>query len=126
MTEKKVSEFSGRRPEAKKEPSRLAIEAQPVPGGDQGTYQREPCGSCIHWKKQDAQGLGMGTCMMMPPTALPVPGPNGQIVGVMNLRPGLRASDEGCDQHETEDEGDEGEDADAGEDPPNLLKAVGG
>lgn len=101
----KVSEFAGRR--EKRDAPKLAIEAQPEPGGDQGTYQREPCGSCIHWKKQPSQGLGFGTCMMMPPTGFPIPGPNGQVMGIMNVRPGVRAQDEGCDQHETEDEDDD-------------------
>lgn len=122
--EKKISELPARR-EKRADVSKLAIAAQPVPGGEQGTFQREPCGSCIHWKRQAEQGLDMGTCMMMPPTALPVPGPNGQIIGVMNLRPGMRSTDEGCDQHETDDE-DDGEVADDAGEPPNLLAAVGG
>src|SRR5262245_61964914 len=109
----KVSEFAGRR-DKKGDAPKLAIENQPQPGGDQGTYRREPCGTCIHWKKQPAQGLGQGTCMMMPPTALPVPGPNGTVMGVMNVRPAVTADTEGCDQHEDEFEDDDGEEVRGG------------
>jgi len=123
------SEFAGRRDKRDGIPPVIQNQPKPSdPGGDQGSFTRPPCGECIHWKKTPGAGIGQGLCMMMPPNSLPIPGPDGRIIGTMNLRPSLKAGDEGCDQHETEEEGDEelpvhppidGE-------PPNLLKAVGG
>lgn len=122
-----VSQFAGRREKKDGIPSAIQNQPAPIePGGDQGTFDRPPCGTCIHWKKQPRAGVGQGLCMMMPPNSLPVPGPNGQIVGTMNIRPALKAGDEGCDQHELEGE-DGGEELPVIEgEPPNLLKAVGG
>lgn len=54
---------------------------QPRPdniGGDQGTYKRPPCGTCMHWKKLPEMGLGIGMCMHSPPYALPTQGPGGR------------------------------------------------
>jgi hypothetical protein len=132
MTDKpKVSDFPGRKAlAAPDDKPKLALpDSAKYQGEDHGTFARPFCGSCIHWKK--SSGPGNGTCMMMPPTGFPVPGPNGQIAGIMNVRPTMNADHEGCDQHEDiegnqvfEDDGDGG--AFEPEPPADLLKSVGG
>lgn len=127
----KVSEFAGRR-EKKADVSKLAIATnQPSPGGDQGTFDRPPCGECIHWKKSPGQGLGIGVCMMMPPSAHPVNGPDGRPVGMAKMRPAMQATDEGCDQFEDEegnvvfDDDDDDPEGDGTPAEPAKLAATG-
>lgn len=122
MTEKpnKVSEFPGRRPD---QPQRKEAAPPKYLGGEQGTYDREPCGSCIHWKRIPQAGDDQGACMLFPPVGFPIPGPNGQFIGQALSRPQTRASTEGCDQHETEEEAAEDDDDDGGQ--PASLVATG-
>jgi hypothetical protein len=74
---------------------------QPRPdsiGGDQGKFQRQPCGSCMHWKKVPEAGLGQGNCMEGPPVAFPIQAPTGQMGQILS-RPMIEARTEGCDRH---------------------------
>lgn len=121
--EKKVSHFPPRKPEA------AAVAPAPENiGGDQGTFDRPPCGSCIHWKRIPQAGMDQGACMMMPPVGFPIPGPNGQFIGQALSRPQVRASTEGCDQHEDEDGNtvfdDETEDDDPGGGEPVAASKI--
>ena len=97
--EKKVSEFPGRKADQPKP------DAAPDKylGGEQGSFERPPCGSCIHWKRIPQAGMDQGACMMMPPTGFPIPGKDGRFIGQALSRPQMVASFEGCDQHEDEE-----------------------
>lgn len=120
-----VSEFAERRRRDKKAEIPAAIKTQSDTGGDQGTFDRPPCGDCIHWKKNPAQGVGFGNCMMMPPVIMTVAMQNAQ-PGAINVRPGMRANAEGCDQFEDADgngvfDDEEGDDPDDGIPAPRLA-----
>lgn len=118
----KVSEFPGRRPDAKRNP--LLIEQPVTAGGDQGAFKRPPCGDCIHWQRSDKQ-LDQGLCVLMPPTAFPIPGPNGVIAGVMNVRPNMQSTSEGCDQFEDEEGNGVFEDDDEDPEPEPAAQRTG-
>ena len=119
----KVSNFPGRKPGQENQPAPEPA----VLGGDQGSYEREKCGSCFHWKKEPKAGLDQGWCMLFPPVGFPIPDGKGGIAGQMLVRPMQRASAEGCDQHDDgtdEYEDDEYEDDDGGS-PVNDAYAAG-
>lgn len=89
--EKKVSAFPGRKPDAPKGEEKYL-------GGEQGTFDRNPCGSCLSWKRNPGMGLDQGTCMNGPPTPLPITGQGNRIIGQILSRPIIAAATEGCDQ----------------------------
>jgi hypothetical protein len=71
---------------------------QPSPiGTDLGTFERNPCGECWHWKRVGNGILDQGTCMAGPPTAFPIQAPDGRM-GQALTRPVLSAAHEGCDE----------------------------
>jgi hypothetical protein len=105
----KTSEFAGRR---SREPAPGSVPAQDQPspiGTGAGDFDRNPCGTCWHWKRNPRAGLDVGFCMFGPPVAFPVPGPDGRPVGNMLTRPTLKANTEGCDQWNDESEFEDGD-----------------
>jgi hypothetical protein len=98
----KVSEFTGRRADK-------PAENQPAVflGNDTGNFQREPCGTCVHWKKDPAAGIGQGVCMNGPP--IPFPIQRGQQTGQALVRPVIEANMEGCDQWDDDSDLEDGD-----------------
>jgi hypothetical protein len=93
------------------------LQPQPTIGGDQGSFMREPCGTCLSWKRLPERGLNVGACMWGPPIAFPMPRGDGSMAQVLS-RSTMSADQEGCDQH------DDGTDEDGEGEPgePGLLK----
>jgi hypothetical protein len=119
---KRVSQFPGRRSEIAKAVASVITNDQPAIGGTQGEFQRQPCGTCLSWRRDKRAGtqgvpLSAGQCMYGPPTPHPIMTETGQMIGAMALRPPMQSDSEGCDQH------DDGHDDD-GEQVP-LLASTG-
>lgn len=83
-------------------------EDQPSPiGTDRGTFERNPCGECWHWKRARNGTLDQGTCMNGPPVAFPIQTKQGMSLAL--TRPVLPASHEGCDDWDDELPPEDGE-----------------
>lgn len=114
--DKKVSRFPGRRSEIARAVASVIAKDQPTIGGSQGDFRREPCGTCLSWRRDSRAGQGgvpldAGQCMFGPPTPVPIMTDTGQMQGTLLVRPPCSSDAEGCDQHDDgEDEDDEGED----------------
>lgn len=117
MNDKKVSEFSGRRPGA---PGTVPAQEQPKPDQRPGNFDRNPCGECWHFKPNPRAGLDAGFCMFGPPTPHPVQMQGGRAGNIL-ARPVVTTKTEGCDQWDDESEFVEGE----GEPEPAQLAAGG-
>lgn len=120
---KRVTQFPGRRSALAAAVASAITKDQPAIGGNQGDYQRKPCGSCLSWRRDKRAGqqnvpLTAGQCMYGPPTPHPITTDTGQVISAMALRPPMQSDSEGCDQH------DDGTDDDDGERAP-LLESVG-
>ena len=101
MTDDKVRQLPSRKLKAA-----ITVAANnPSTGGDQGGYDREPCGTCVSFKKNPAAGLGSGVCMFFPINAMLIPGPGGQ-PAITTFRTPVSATSEGCDQHDDGEEDD--------------------
>lgn len=123
----KVSNFPGRKP-VDEAVGKIVGSAEPdkaivTTGGDQGGFQRPPCGTCISWRKTPALGIGQGTCMAVPPAPQAILNERGQPIGQLATRLGRRANDEGCDMHDTGEDDEDGEDDDP--DGGSRLASVG-
>lgn len=117
--EKKVSEFAGRREKRDAAPEPGSVPAQDQPSPHVGDFDRNPCGTCWHFKRNPRAGLDAGFCMFGPPVAIPHRAANGQAGNILT-RPVLTANMEGCDQWDDESEFVEGEPAE-----PARLAAGG-
>lgn len=104
------------------------LKDQPTMGGNQGDFQRPPCGTCLSWRRDSRAGqggvpLGAGQCMFGPPTPVPIMDESGQrMLATMMVRPPIAADAEGCDQHDDGTDDEEGEGVPAAE-PSKLLAA---
>lgn len=127
MSDGKVSRFPGRRSDISRAVAGV-IAKEPVIGGSQGDFQREPCGTCISWRRDSRAGTGgvplnAGMCLFGPPTPFPIMGPSGEMLATIIVRAPMKSDSEGCDQHDdgTEDEDDEDDEPE----PASLIQGAG-
>lgn len=121
--DKKISQFPGRRSAALA--SAVSVVANnPALGGNQGSFKRPPCGTCLSWKKMVVPGgaLDQGVCMFGPPVAYPIMNEQGQVIGQALTRATVKADHEGCDQH---DDGTDEEDGPGGGEEVGRIVSTG-
>jgi hypothetical protein len=128
---KRVSQFPGRRSELSKAvAASLIAKDQPTIGGSQGDFKRDPCGTCLSWRRDPRGGqpgipLNACQCFFAPPVVHPIMDDTGQrMLATMLIRPPMTSDHEGCDQHDdgTDDGGDDG---DGDGEPASALANAG-